>query len=417
MAVGEIFSCRVCDSKNLVPIISLGDQYISNFVDSVFEKGTKMPLDLVLCNQCKLLQLKQNAPPEAMWGEQYWYKSGISSTIKADLKDIAEKAMRMADLNRGDLVIDIGANDGTLLGFYPKESLSLVGFEPSGNVAKEAMKKGFKIINNFFNAEDFISSFGVRKAKIITAISMFYDLENPNKFVEDVKMCLDKNGLFIIQQNYLLTMLEQNAFDNILHEHREYYSLISLKNLLDMHGLEIFDIEQNNINGGSVRTYIRFKGNQKIQGFEGAEERINNLLEKERLAGLDTATPYLEFASRINGIKERLLSFLKEEKSKGKRIWIYGASTRGNVILQYFGLDSSLIDHIADMNPDKWGKKTIGTMIPIESPIKMREAHPDYLLVNTWHFIDEIVNQEKEYFERGGVFIVALPELKVIGKD
>ena len=420
MDAKEILKCRSCYSENLIPIISFGNQYISNFVSSEEgnEKGVKVPLDLVLCNGCKLLQLKHDAPAEAMWGEQYWYKSGISSTIKADLKDIVEKVQKLLELKSGDLIVDIGCNDGTLLEFYDKEKgVELVGFEPSGNVAREAMVKGFNVINNFFNADDFLREFGNKKAKIITAISMFYDLENPNKFLEDIKQCLDKSGLFVIQQNYLLTMLEQNAFDNILHEHREYHSLISLNGLLNQHGLEIFDIEQNDINGGSIRTYIKFRENGSLLGFPGSEERIKILLEKERQIGLDTLKPYLEFASRIDGIKQKLLGFLKQEKAKGERIWIYGASTRGNVALQYFELNPSLIDGIADMNSDKWGKKTIGTLIPINSPEKMREANPDYLLVNTWHFLEEIMKQEKDYFEAGGKFIVALPEFRVIEKN
>lgn len=410
----EIEECRACKFPKLTAITSLGNQYVTNFIESEEEKGEKIPLDLVLCGNCNLLQLKHNTPPSMTWNDQYWYKSGISSTIRADLRDIVEKSVQIKKLNSGDRVVDIGCNDGTLLEFYDRnEGIETVGFEPSGNVAREATAKGFKVINNFFNSEDFIKNFGTKKAKIITAISMFYDLEYPNKFLEDIKQCLDKDGIFIIQQNYLLSMLEQNAFDNIVHEHREYYSLISLKNLLDKHELEIFDVEQNDINGGSIRTYIKFKGNEKISGFQGSEERIKDLIEKEKQTGLDTLKPYIEFASRIARIREKLMGFLRQEKSKGKKIWIYGASTRGNVTLQYFALDSKLIDGIADMNSDKWGKKTIGSSIPIYSPQKMREANPDYLLINTWHFLDEIMKQEKEFSDKGGKFIVALPEFKI----
>ena len=413
--IQPIEKCRSCNSDELTPILSLGDQYVTNFIESEAEQGPMVPLETVLCNGCKLLQLRHNAPAESMWGDQYWYKSGISTTIKADLKDIVEKAMKLRSLNTGDIIVDIGCNDGTLLDFYGKD-ITKVGFEPSKNVAGEAARKGHKVIGNFFNFQNFKEEFGEKKAKIITAISMFYDLEEPNKFVQEIKECLDEEGLFIIQQNYLLTMLEQNAFDNICHEHREYYSLISLKNLLEKHGLEIFDVEQNSINGGSVRTYIRKKG-ANLTGFSGAEKRIMNLIEEENSKGLDSLKPYQEFASRVNGIRERLMDFLKQEKEKGKSIWIYGASTRGNVILQYFGLDPKLIDCIADKNQDKWGKKTVGSLIPIKSPQEMREAHPDYLLVNTWHFFDEIMKQEENYFNNRGKFIVALPEFKITGKD
>jgi len=208
-------------------------------------------------------------------------------------------------------------------------------------------------------------------------------------------------------------MLEQNAFDNICHEHREYYSLISLRNILKKYGLEVFDAELNSINGGSIRTYIKFNGNTKLKGFDYAEKRIKEIEEKEKIMGLETKKPYIEFANRISKIKNDLTSFLKKEKAKGKKIWIYGASTRGNVILQYFGLDSSLIEFVVDKNSDKWSKKTVGSMIPILPSEEILKRNPDYLLVNVWHFFKEIQEQEKDWFNKGGTFLVALPEFKI----
>ena len=212
----KIKFCRVCKSNDFEEIISLGSQYVTNFIDKEEEQVEipKVPLDLILCKKCRLLQLRHNAPPESMWSEQYWYKSGISTTIKNDLKEIVEKAQKIKKIENQDIVIDIGCNDGTLLEFYSKDIAS-VGFEPSKNVAEEAKSKGLKIINNFFNSENFKNEFGDKKAKIITAISMFYDLEDPNKFIKEVNEVLDEDGLFIIQQNYLLTMLENNAFDRL----------------------------------------------------------------------------------------------------------------------------------------------------------------------------------------------------------
>ena len=413
MMIDEITECRSCYSEKLESILSLGNQYVTNFVNSEDEQGKRIPLELVLCENCNLLQLRHNTPPQLTWNDQYWYKSGISSTIKADLKDISEKSQKIKELEKGDIIVDIGSNDGTLLDFYDN-SIKRVGFEPCKNVAEESKSKGHYVIEDFFNAKDFKNRFGNEKAKIITAISMFYDLDKPNKFLEDIVSCLDNEGLFVIQQNYLLTMLKNNAFDNICHEHREYYSLTSLKNLLKKYGLEIFDIEQNYINGGSIRTYVGFKDNKKLRGFEGADDRIKNLLDKEKGMGLDTLKPYQEFASRISAIKNKLISFLRQEKERGKEIWIYGASTRGNVALQYFGLKPDLITCIADMNLDKWDKKTVGSLIPITSPQEMRKAQPDYLLVNTWHFFDEIKKQEEEYHSKGGKFIVALPEFRTV---
>lgn len=412
----KIKECRSCGSKDLKPIISLGNQCVTNFVESS-GKEVRCPLNLILCDQCKLLQLEHNAPAESMWGDQYWYKSGISSTIRDDLKDIVSKAKSLVSLKENDIVIDIGCNDGTLLSNYQTKGVRLVGFEPSKNVAREASEKGFEVINNFFNAKNFREKFVIGKAKIITAISMFYDLEDPNQFLKDIKSCLDENGLFIIQQNYLVTMLENNAFDNICHEHREYYSFGSLKKILEKHGLEIFDVEQNNINGGSIRTYIKLKENKKLKGFEGSENRIKKIEAYESKLGLETMKPYVDFADRINKIKEKLMNFLKSEKKKGKEIYLYGASTRGNVVLQYFGITPKIATAVADMNKDKWGKKTVGTMIPIISPEEFRKKNPDYLLVMVWHFFEEIKKQENDWFQKGGKFLVALPDFKIYEKD
>jgi NDP-4-keto-2,6-dideoxyhexose 3-C-methyltransferase len=412
----EISSCRSCGCAELKEIISLGKQYVTNFIDDEGKQGEKYELDLVLCDPtkggCGLLQLKHNTPANLMWDEQYWYKSAISKTIKDDLKDIVDSSAKMINLGDGDFVIDIGANDGTLLSYHnPK--LNLIGFEPCKNVAKEAQNKGFNIINNFFNAQNFKSEYGEKRVKLISAISMFYDLEDPNSFMKDIVSVLDKKGLFVIQQNYLISMLEKNAFDNICHEHREYYSLFSLKKLLDRYNLEIFDAVENSINGGSIRTYIKFKDNEDL-GDEESFRRVKEIEDRELKLGIDNLNIYYDFASRINEIKIKLLDFLNKQKEDLKEIYIYGASTRGNVILQYFGLDTRLISAAVDKNPDKWGKKTIGSLIPIISPEEFRKRSPDYLLVMTWHFFDEIKEQESEWFNNGGIFLVPLPEFKII---
>ena len=410
----EIKKCRVCESDNLIPIISLGNQHIVNFVDSKHQESPKCPLDLVLCEKCKLVQLKHNAPSEAMWGDQYWYKSSINKMIREDLKDIVQNVENIYPLNSEDIVVDIGCNDGTLLDFYSKDkALNLVGFEPSSNVARESSEKGFEVINDFFNSKSFKEKFGNKKAKVITAISMFYDLEDPNKFMEDIVECLDEKGLFVIQQNYIVKMLENNAFDNICHEHREYYSYLSLKNLLDKYNLETFDIVENEINGGSIRTYIKFKGNQNLKGAPGSEERIAKLIEKEKEIGLDTIKPYIEFASRIENIKKELIEFLKEKKQEGKSICALGASTRGLVLLQYFGLGPEIIDCIFDRNPDKEGKKSVGSWIPITSPDNFEKYKPDYQLVLIWHIFKGIGDDEKEFVNKGGKFILPLPSLNI----
>lgn len=413
----EIKRCRSCGSENLKEIIDLGEHYISNFVGSEEQHGTRVPLTLVLCNEknggCGLLQLKHNAPPEEMWGEQYWYKSGINPTIRADLKDIVENAENLIGLDEGNIVVDIGCNDGTMFDYFSSKDILKVGFEPSKNVAKEGEEKAFKIITDFFSAEEFEKEFPEKKAKIITAISMFYDLENPNKFLEDIKTCLDDNGLFIIQQNYLVKMLENNGLDNICHEHREYYSFRSLKHLLERHGLKIFDVVLNGINGGSIRTYIRKKGSP-LSPLEGAEGRMEAVEKHEIELGLNTSEPYENFAQEVNKIRDKILRFINEENSEGKTICASGASTKGNTTLQYFGLGPDKIKAIEDKNSDKFGKKTVGTLIPIDSPEEVDKLKPDYLFVLIWYFLEDVKRNQRKFLENGGKLIVPLPVPKVI---
>ncbi|MBU2612465.1 MAG: class I SAM-dependent methyltransferase, partial [Nanoarchaeota archaeon] len=359
----RIDSCRSCGSSELSDILSLGEMYVTNFVNSEKEQGPKIPLELVLCGSdegCGLLQLRHTTRPDLMWGDQYWYKSGINSMIRKDLEDIVEKSKKVISLTPGDTVVDIGCNDGTMLGYYNVPGLNLVGFEPSKNVAAEAKSKGINVINDFFNEEAYSQKVGKEKAKIITAISMFYDLDKPNDFVEGVAKSLDKNGLFVIQQNYLATMIKNNAVDNICHEHLEYYSHHSLEHLLNRHGFETFDIELNDINGGSIRNYVRFKGSNVFQSDE-AKKRVNAIIQFEKDEELNDPKTYHAFANRINLIKTDLMNFLTSEKENGKKICALGASTRGNTLLQYFGLNSDLIDVIFDKNQDKEGKKAVGS--------------------------------------------------------
>jgi SAM-dependent methyltransferase len=411
---GEVNKCRSCNSSDLISIISLGNQYISNFIEPGKPSGTRVPLELILCNSCKLLQLRHNAPDGEMWGEQYWYKSGINRLIRGDLNDIVDCSEKIIAIGKGDIVVDIGCNDGTLLGFYDKDGIERVGFEPSKNVAKEAASKGYKIIDNFFNASDFRLQFDQKKAKIITAISMFYDLDNPNKFLQDITSILDENGVFVIQQNYLVSMLEQNAFDNICHEHRAYYSLTSLNTLLERHDLEVFDVKLRDINGGSIRTYIRKKDRVSISPFVGAKERLVQLLERERQMELGTAKPYMEFAKRIDDLKKQMLSFIDNEKREGKTFCLCGASTRGNTTLQYFGINTSHVIAAVEANPDKWGKVTVGSNIPIVSVEELKKLNPDYQIVLIWHLFDGLMEKETDYLLRGGKFILPLPKFKVI---
>jgi hypothetical protein len=300
MSVKTRTTCRVCGSTKLIPILSLGNQFVTNFVDEPEGDYPKGPLELVLCNVndggCGLLQLKHTMERDSMY-RKYWYKSGISTTMVKALADVTRAVEKSVCLGQGDIVIDIGANDGTLLRQYKTPGLVRVGFEPS-NLWKLAVEGNTKIIHDYFNHASFSKEFGEQKAKAITSIAMFYDLENPNTFVEDVKKCLDKNGIWIIQMNYLGSMIENNTFDNISHEHLEYYSLMSLSNLLENHDLEAFDVELNDVNGGSFRIYVKKKG-AEVKTPKGSPERLQKQKNYEAKMGFNDLKIYKIFARRI----------------------------------------------------------------------------------------------------------------------
>ena len=414
-------TCRVCDFSPLAPILSLGKLQVSDFISESSKHHNEddgIPLELALCNKkdggCGLLQLKHTISHEAMY-RQYWYRSGINKSMTDELRGIASKVESLIKLNAGDFVIDIGSNDSTLLRNYSIGGLRLIGFEPARNLMKYAQEGVTKIFNDFFNFSAWEREYPGAKAKAITAIAMFYDLEDPNKFVEDVTKCLDRDGVFIIQMSYLPSMLSQNAFDNICHEHLEYYSLLSLENLLMRHNLEIFDIELNDVNGGSFRIYIRRKNEGRaIQISNGAEKRIEDLRKFEEKLGLDNEKVYIDFVRRVYSLRDQLTAFVNSEVKNGKKIYIYGASTKGNTLLQFYGLDNALIVAAAERNSEKWGLKTVGTLIPIISEEQARKDKPDYFLVLPWAFLDEFVKREEEYLKSGGKFLVPLPEFRVV---
>ena len=416
-------SCRVCETSPLIPIFSLGDVYVSDFIiDEALEKEWgKFPLQLVLCDKqkggCGLLQLKHTLSHDELY-RQYWYRSGINRTMTNELKSIAKTATTLASLKSGDRVIDIGANDGTLLKNYAVEGLRRVGYEPSKNIVEYIQDPSISLINDYFNAAAWKQRFGEEKAKVITAIAMFYDLEEPNKFMQDIKECLDPEGIFIVQQMYLPSMLSQTDYDNIGHEHLEYYALGPLEFLFEKNGIEICDAELNEINGGSFRVYARHKGTgTSLQLMPGAAERVQKMRDDEKKLGLYDKKIYDEFAARAESLKHQLVAFVNDEVGKGKTIYVYGASTKGNTTLQYCGLSYPTIKAAAERNPDKWGLKTVGSHIPIISEEQARKEKPDYFLLLPWHFLEEFKEREKEYLKAGGKFLTPLPRVEVIGAE
>ena len=412
-------TCRSCAAEDLSPILSLGSQYVSDFVDGDdLSRSVKAPLELVLCRMdsggCGLLQLRHTVAPDLLYGH-YWYKSMVNDSMMRALADVCRSAERCVQLSAGDLVLDIGCNDGTLLRSYGVPDLVLAGFDPASNLMEDARVGTTRVINDFFGYETFRSAFPDAKAKVITSIAMFYDLERPNDFVEDIVKCLDQDGIWIVQMSYLPSMLAANAFDNICHEHLEYYSLMAIQRLLEPRGLEIVDVGMNAVNGGSIRLFVRHLGRGPVPA--GGPRRVEDTLDSERGLGLQSRDVYDRFAGRVNAIKQTVVQLIAEETDKGKSVYVYGASTKGNTLLQYFGLDSTVLKAAAERNPDKWGKKTVGTMIPIISENQARADNPDYFLVLPWHFLEGFVERERDFLKRGGKFIVPLPEFQVVGDE
>lgn len=414
----EVSKCRVCGNRQLVDILSLGDLYVTSFLDDQHNLQERAPLDLVLCREadggCGLLQLKHTTSQAVMY-EHYWYRSGINATMTNELKGIAKVAEEMTGLGPNDFVIDIGSNDSTLLRSYSEPRLNRIGFEPAKNLMEYAKPGVSHVFNTYFNQKTWAERYGTQKAKVITAIGMFYDLDDPNAFVADVARLLDDDGVFVIQQNYLGTMLKDTIFDNISHEHLEYYSLRSLNHLLQRHNLETFDLDLNDVNGGSIRTYIRHIGKGaalKIQ--PGASDRIGAVRAAEERQQLDELACYQDYAARVQALRRQLHGFVSDEVRNGRTVYVYGASTRGNTVLQYCNLDQNLIVAAADRNPDKWGKRTVGSNIPIVSEADARAKKPDYFLVLPYQFINEFVQREASFLKGGGKFIVPLPEFRIL---
>jgi hypothetical protein len=400
-------------------LFTLGELYPSDFLKaSEKPRSSKVEMKLMLDDN-GAVRLEKSAPSEVMYGK-YWYRSGINATMTNELKGIVSSITGLVKLQSGDLWVDIASNDGTLLSFVPPNILK-VGIDPVDDTYKvEAEKHADLIIQDYFSAKGFRQSqFGARQAKVITSIAMFYDLEEPETFIRDVHDVLDDNGLWVLQLSYTPLMIKQLAFDNICHEHIYYYSLFNLKSLLEKNGFKIMDCQLNDINGGSFRVYaMKQEADPKYFASQPYRDvsnfRISSLLAYEDTLQLASVSTWKNFYERINALKEQTVSFIKTEKAKGKTVWGYGASTKGNTLLQYFGLDSTLIDGIAERSPYKYGLSTVGTNIPIYSEDDMRKAKPDYLLVLPWHFINEFREREKDFSRGGGKFIVPCPTFEII---
>lgn len=404
-------------------LVNLGKHYVSDFIktEEAYQDREKYSLDLVLDQEIGAAKLTEMAPPHTMWGK-YWYRSGINATMKRELGDIVKEATSRIKTKEGDIWLDIACNDGTLLSQVPSEFTKL-GIDPCDDSYFNESSKYAKVVQDYFSYDAYQrTGYGDSKAKVITTIAMFYDLIDPHPFISDITKVLDDNGIWVVQMSYTPLMLKQLAFDNICHEHVYYYSLNSIKKLFDQHGLKIVDCSLNDVNGGSFRIYVQ-KDIAEVASFgtsplrDVCNFRVQSILDYENNY-FDISKPEVweEFMANIESLKKQTVDFIKQVKAEGKVVCGYGASTKGNTLLQWFGLDNTLIDAIAERSPYKFGLKTIGTDIPILSEEEVRAMKPDYMLVLPWHFISEFVTREDEFLSNGGKFIVPCPKFEIIGK-
>lgn len=401
-------TCRSCASGRLASVLDFGKPYISNFADRPDDSDwPRVPLEILLCEDCSLVQLRHTTPADWLY-RQYWYRSGTNGMMRAALADIASKATQFVGLKTGHRVLDIGCNDGTLLRSYGVAGIERVGFEPS-HLAREAAEGGSSIIPEFFSAGPVRGE----KFRVVTSIAMFYDLEDPNAFVADVQSILEEHGVWVIEMHYLPITLARNAFDAVCHEHLEYYSLASLEPLLERHGLEVADVETNEVNGGSFRVYAVHRG--RNQASRECRYRVEAMRIREHSAGLSRAATYEDFGKRVRSIGERLVRWVDAERAQARIVSAYGASTKGNTLLQVFGLEHPRLRLAAERNPEKWGKYTVGTWIPIVSEEEARRRSDSFLIL-PWHFLAGIQERERDFVSRGGKLVAPLPEPVVMDR-
>lgn len=406
----EIKRCRIGNSENLVNVLSLGEQYLTGvFPKSKDEKVTKGPLDLVWCPDSGLLQLKQSYSLDEMYGDNYGYRSGLNASMVRHLTNKIHTLERLANVNEKDIVIDIGSNDATSLKAY-KVKCRKVGIDPTGVKFKEFYTDDIMLIPDFFSAKAFKEEFGEEKAKVITSIAMFYDLERPADFVKDIEACLADDGIWHFEQSYMPSMLRTNSYDTLCHEHLEFYSLQVVNDLLENNGMRIVDVQMNDINGGSFAVTAAKKNAAYISN----TPVIGWLLQQEKEMGLDTVKPYEEFRDRVFQQRDSLINLVNSLVADGKKIFGYGASTKGNVLLQFCGFTPEQIPYIAEVNEQKFGSYTPGTLIPIISEAEAKAIKPDYFLVLPWHFRNSILEREREYREQGGKFIFPMPFIEIV---
>ena len=408
----KINKCRISKSTNLISVLNLGEQFLTGvFPASKAANITKGPVELVWCPESQLLQMSTSYDLGEMYGENYGYRSGLNQSMVTHLTNKIKHLEKKIDLFPGDCVIDIGSNDATSLKAYTAAGIKRIGVDPTGEKFRQYYTDEIQLIPDFFPSDLVNAKIGYSKVKIITSIAMFYDLEDPIAFAQAIHENLDKGGVWHFEQSYMPSMLRLNSYDTICHEHIEYYTLFNIKYILDRADMKIIDVQMNSINGGSfavtaARNDSPIKPNDVL---------INWLFEQELKMGFDTPKPFRDFEERVYKHRESLKTLIESLSADGKKILAYGASTKGNVVLQFCGFTTEMISAVAEVNPDKFGCFTPGTNIPIVSEGDAQKMNPDYYLVLPWHFKDGIVRREEKFLSKGGKLIFPFPEIEIIG--
>lgn len=410
--VRPIERCRISRSDHLVSVLNLGEQSLTGVFPRTPEQPvTRGPLELVWCPDSGLLQLRHSYDLGEMYGLNYGYRSGLNASMVAHLRGKVRGLQRHYPLASGDWVLDIGSNDGTLLGSYEVPGLRRIGMDPTAAKFREHYPAGVEVVTDFFSAEAYLQATGGARARCITSIAMFYDLEDPSAFVAQIAQVLAPDGVWHFEQSYMPSMLRTNAYDTVCHEHIEYYSLSVIHRLLEQHGLRIVNVQMNSVNGGSIAVTACHRD----APIPSNTAVIRWTLEQEKNWGLDTPKPYRQFEERVFKHRADLQRLVRALVDDGKRVYGYGASTKGNVLLQFCRFTRDEIPAIAEVNPDKFGAWTPGSLIPIISEAEAHAQQPDYFLVLPWHFKDGIIQREKEFLAGGGKLIFPLPEIEIVG--
>ena len=403
--------CIMCDSTQVEPFLDLGATALANKFLAAEELGQQeptYPLRVGFCHDCTHVQLMEHVPPQAMFSD-YLYISSASDTLKAHLNDLSDVVAERYRLGPSHLVIDIGCNDGTLLQGFARHGVETLGVDPAENLARLTAGDGIERYVGFFNAhtaQEIVSRWG--QASAITATNTLPHIPALRDFVEGITRVLAPGGVFVIEAHYLLDLLEQGAFDTIYHEHVSYWALRPMMRLFERAGLQVVHAERLPIHHGQLRVFVQRRGEGEV------EPHVAELLAAERASGLDRFETYQRFAERTIAWKGELQAWLRRVRAEGKRVAGYGAPAKGNTLLSFLELGSDTIDYIADKSPLKQGRYTPGTHIPVVPPARLLQDRPDYVVILAWNFAEEILAQQAEYRRRGGVFVVPVPQVRIL---